>query len=360
MTAFSSKDKGGSGKDEPVLTVNRFGKGRCVNLMLGHNAQSMKSLGFAALLSRSVEWAATDSGKITSAKDTLSFQKTDSSIALMKNDKVVWQFNYGKNQTKPYFHTLSLSDGPVLTWIAPPDHIWHYGLWFSWKFINGVNYWEENRQTGKAAGTTEWENVEFHTYPERTAHITMDLTYHEPGKPVVLSEKRTLTISVPDDSDAYTIDWRSTFTAVADKVELNRTPLPWEKNGRSWGGYAGLSFRACKDVKDVQFMGTFGDLVLNDGKFRYKDVAVEYSGLINDKVFGIAILDHPENLNTPSPWYLIDGGPMSFFSPAVLCYGPHVMNKGETFELNYRICIHPDRWEAKELMRQYQMFTSEK
>jgi type 1 glutamine amidotransferase len=58
MTAFSSKDKGGSGKDEPVLTVNRFGMGRCVNLMLGHDAQSMKNPGFAALLSRSVEWAA--------------------------------------------------------------------------------------------------------------------------------------------------------------------------------------------------------------------------------------------------------------------------------------------------------------
>lgn len=64
MTAFSSKDKNGSGKDEAVLAVNYFGKGRCVNLMLGHNVMAMKNPGFETLLSRSVEWAATGTVKI--------------------------------------------------------------------------------------------------------------------------------------------------------------------------------------------------------------------------------------------------------------------------------------------------------
>jgi len=64
MSVFSSKDKGGSGKEEPVLTVNRFGKGRCVNFMLGHDGRAMKNAGFEVLLSRSVEWAVT--GTITS------------------------------------------------------------------------------------------------------------------------------------------------------------------------------------------------------------------------------------------------------------------------------------------------------
>jgi type 1 glutamine amidotransferase len=352
-TAFSSKDKGGSGKDEPVLTVNGFGKGRCVNLMLGHDAKSMKNAGFSALLSRSVEWAGTGS-----VNDGLSFEETERSVALTKNGKVVWQFNYGKEQTKPYFHPLSLSDGTVLTWVAPPDHIWHYGLWFCWKSINGVNYWEENPATGKAAGTTEWENVQVRTDSEQAAYITTGLKYHEPGKTVVLTEKRTIIISAPDGSGGYAIDWKSEFTAVAERVEFSRTPLLWEKGGKGWGGYAGLSFRACKGVKDSRFTGTFGELTLNEGMFRYKDVAVEYSGVIDDKDFGVAILDHPENLNSPTPWYMIDDEPMDYFSPAVICYGPHVMNKGERLELKYGICVHPGRWDSKELMRRYQKFAS--
>ena len=35
----------------------------------------------------------------------------------------------------------------------PPDHIWHHGLWFSWKFINKVNYWEIYPAKRPAGGT---------------------------------------------------------------------------------------------------------------------------------------------------------------------------------------------------------------
>ena len=58
-TAFSAKDKGGSGRDEPVALIHDFGKGRCFNLILGHHVQAMESGGFRALLVRGAEWAAT-------------------------------------------------------------------------------------------------------------------------------------------------------------------------------------------------------------------------------------------------------------------------------------------------------------
>ncbi|MBL7214894.1 MAG: ThuA domain-containing protein [Phycisphaerae bacterium] len=80
MTAFSSKDKGGSGKDEPVLTVNRFGKGRCVNFMLGHDIRAMKNPGFKVLLSRSVKWAATETiTSITNNKGSIAAEQSKQS-----------------------------------------------------------------------------------------------------------------------------------------------------------------------------------------------------------------------------------------------------------------------------------------
>ncbi|MEA3364067.1 MAG: ThuA domain-containing protein [Candidatus Hydrogenedentes bacterium] len=58
-TAFSSKESGGSGKNEPVLMVREYGKGRSVNLLLGHDGRAMRHYGFIRLFTRGVEWAAT-------------------------------------------------------------------------------------------------------------------------------------------------------------------------------------------------------------------------------------------------------------------------------------------------------------
>ena len=63
----------------------------------------------------------------------LDWIKTDESVALTNNSKVVWKFNYGKSGKKPHFHPLALMDGTVLTENKPKDHPWHYGMWFSWK-----------------------------------------------------------------------------------------------------------------------------------------------------------------------------------------------------------------------------------
>jgi type 1 glutamine amidotransferase len=58
-TAFSALDKGGTGKDEPVVLITQFGKGRCFNLVLGHDVNGMQSSGFQTLLLRGTQWAAT-------------------------------------------------------------------------------------------------------------------------------------------------------------------------------------------------------------------------------------------------------------------------------------------------------------
>ena len=44
---------------------------------------------------------------------------------------------------KPFIHPIKLPDGTVITEHEPADHIWHRGLWFAFKFVNGINYWEE-------------------------------------------------------------------------------------------------------------------------------------------------------------------------------------------------------------------------
>jgi uncharacterized protein len=58
-TAYSSPEKGGTGEHEPQLMTVEYGKGRIFHTALGHDAASMKSVGFIATLQRGAEWAAT-------------------------------------------------------------------------------------------------------------------------------------------------------------------------------------------------------------------------------------------------------------------------------------------------------------
>lgn len=63
-TAWSDPAKPeGTGIDEPIVWVKRYGRGRVFVHALGHDAVAMKGLGFQTLMIRGIEWAAT--GKVT-------------------------------------------------------------------------------------------------------------------------------------------------------------------------------------------------------------------------------------------------------------------------------------------------------
>jgi len=279
------------------------------------------------------------------------------SVALKRGETVVWQFNYGSGQPKPHFHPVALPDGRVVTWDRPPDHVWHHGLWFSWKFIDGLNYWEPDPKIGKPQGSTEWANVKITTRPDQTARIEMDLTYRPPDGPPAMTEKRIIDISAPDEHGRYHFDWISTSTAGEKDVELSRTPLEGEPGGKPWGGYAGLSIRLAKGLTDRAATTTDGPIEFEkQSRYRGKAPAMDYHGLVDGRALGVAVCDHPDNLNHPTPWYAIRAKPMSYFSPAVICYGPHTLEAGTTFTLRYRIIVHTDRWDAGQLKGEYQRF----
>ncbi len=60
-TAFADPKNRGTGRDEPMLIVLPFGKGRVVHLPMGHDVMAMSSIDFVVLTQRGTEWAATGS-----------------------------------------------------------------------------------------------------------------------------------------------------------------------------------------------------------------------------------------------------------------------------------------------------------
>ena len=64
-TAYSDERNRGTGRDEPMVTVLSYGKGRVVHLPMGHDVAAVSSVDFGVLLQRGTEWVAT--GKVTQA-----------------------------------------------------------------------------------------------------------------------------------------------------------------------------------------------------------------------------------------------------------------------------------------------------
>ena len=290
----------------------------------------------------------------------LAWQRETGSVALLQNARPVWQFNFGTNAGKPFFHPVALPDGPVLTWNHTPDHPWHHGLWFSWKFINGVNYWEEDRTTGLAQGRTEWREPQMETRPDFSARFVLDLNYHPAtNAQSVLTEHRVIEVSPPDNDGAYRQDWMLVFTAGSEAVRLDRTPLLGEPGGQPWGGYAGLSVRLAPGITNVQAVTTptGAPVEFTDGMFRGAATAMDYSGSFDGREAGFAILDCRSNLNSPAVWYAISGNPMHYFSPAVLCHHPHTIPAGGQLILRYRVIVHPGRWSAEQLRQAAEQYS---
>ena len=135
-----------------------------------------------------------------SAEPELAWKETPHSLALVRGEQVVWQFNYKKEEGKPYFHPVTIAGGDSVTDLRPADHFWHKAIWFSWKTINGVLYWEEDPKTGKSPGETEVVDVQATPRNDHSARFEMSLSYHPPGQPAVLVEKRIVEVERADGS----------------------------------------------------------------------------------------------------------------------------------------------------------------
>lgn len=342
-TAYSSAENGGSGQDEPILMARAFGSGRSVNLLPGHDATAMATPSFGILLSRSVEWAAT--GSVTLPARKVHWRRDDGTLALEINGEVLWQFEFGPDDSKPFFHPVAIPGGPVLSWDKPPDHVWHHGLWFCWKYINGVNFWEEDPATGRSDGITAWDSPEIATTDDGSATIRHSIRYQLSTGETLLSETRTLEIAPPGGDGNYHIDWTSVFRPDVETVTLDRTPILGEPGGQTWGGYAGLSHRFAP-LSDPKIYTEHGEVAMRDVRTHVDAESLAYNGTIESIQCGIAMLQYPGNPLSPVPWYVIVN-PKSefyFFSPTLLYPAARTLKTGETLTLRYRVVVHADHW----------------
>ena len=68
-SAYSAKEKRGTGRHEPALMTISYGKGRVFHTILGHHVKQIKEGSFVTTFQRGTEWAATGEVTIPVPKD---------------------------------------------------------------------------------------------------------------------------------------------------------------------------------------------------------------------------------------------------------------------------------------------------
>jgi len=282
----------------------------------------------------------------TVAASAFEWKQTRESLGLLRDGKVLWQFHYSREEGKPYFHPLTVG-GTTLTACRPPDHLWHWGLWFSWKFINGTNYWEMSKD-GKPEGVTELLEAKAEPRADHSARFALSLAYHPRGGPNLLTERRLIEVSTPDNQGRYVIDWEASFTAGDTPVELERTRPYVAKDGTKHGGYAGLSLRMAPETREWKFFDSGHRVTEKDSGYSARWFAAVGPSAT------IAILDHPKSFRHPTPWYLVKK--MPFYEAAILFQEPYTLPARGTISLRYRILVRPDSASAETLEAEWQRF----
>lgn len=305
--------------------------------------------------------------QFASAADWVWKETPGESLELHGDHGLVWRLKYGPDTAHFHFDHLAPVGGGTTVWASPPDHVWHYGLWFSWKFINSVNYWEIPRGgDGFPTGRTILDQVQILERSDAGVKIKIDQSLHAAsGQPKIATESVLLSIETPRQDGSYAIDWRLQCDAKAD-LEFSSS----EK------GYGGLSIRTSADWTEPEYLAADGDRTdFSKELRRVKSQAgwMDVSGRVGEtqpdqsaQHVGVTFFDHPSNLRYPNKWYSINSvlqnrssgkkWPMYYNNASLFADGPISLPSGESLVLKYRVYVHNGRGDVERLNAEFQRY----
>jgi len=244
--------------------------------------------------------------------------KKDSQIDVMINNKLFTSYIFGDNLTKSSLVPVRTPSGIDVTRRHPltkleggtDDHIHHVGIYFTVDGVNGNKFWNNKRK--------EWDKKS-----PQIKHIKFtDMTSGDKGKLSVeshwidkkgsflLKEERTMIFIPTDNPSEYAIDFSMDLTAMVDKVTFEDTEegvfairLPDCLREPRRGGVQPGKPLPKESVKGTgRYFSSNGDETA-DGVWGKRARWLALQGVRNDKVIGVAILNHPESINYPTFWH---------------------------------------------------------
>jgi hypothetical protein len=234
----------------------------------------------------------------------------------------------GTANKKPCFYPLTAHGVNVLRGYPledrageAKDHPHHTGIYHALGEVNGREYWSklpiENRGVKKEAGPVY-------------ARITAENRWGED----LVEIQDVFVLNAGEDA---VLDFAITLTAASGPVVFAKDMKMAKEGSFAVRVATGLTDPAKKDpglALMVDSKGNKGEAAIR------KDNApwVSYTGTVDQKKVGVAVMDHPSSFRHPTDWHVRAYG--LFAANPWIKRGEHALAKGESVAFRYRVYVH--------------------
>lgn len=244
----------------------------------------------------------------------------DNKVDVMIGGKLFTSYLYGSKMTKPVLvpirtpsgvevnrkHPLTEAEG------ASTDHFHHVGIFFAVDKVNGTDFWVNSSPPPQIKHI---KITELTSGPGRGKLSTIMHWIDNNGR-IVLEEKRSMFFLAPEHENEYAIDFSMDLAAkdakvVFDDIEEGMFAIRVSDYLRQ--GRAKLSLEFDEPLPKESIDGT-GFYFSSNGDETAKNIWgkrarwVALQGIRQQKVVGVAILNHPASINYPTYWHVRDYG----------------------------------------------------
>ncbi len=255
---------------------------------------------------------------------------------------------------KPFFFPLVGPTGVSYTRAYPMlavdgedhDHPHQRSCWFTHGKVNGIDFWSEGKNTGTIR---ELERKLVAAGPLVVRLETRD-EWLGPDKKRICSDERTVTIYATKKTRVF--DFAFTIRATDGPVELGDTKE----------GMFGLRVASSMDAaKKTGGKITSADGLTDEKAWGRAARWVDYSGPIDGKPAGIAILNHPKSFRYPTTWHvrpygLFAANPFGWHDFGMTERGDFTMQGGGSIAFYYRVILHDGDTDSAALPEQFEAY----
>ena len=271
-----------------------------------------------------VKSGAAKAGGVSLTEDPAGF------LSVKNGDREVTRYYVGataEKYKKAFFWPLKVSGVNLLRGYPiesksdePADHPHHTGLYFCFGEVNGKEYWSKTAITPKAILKKEQGNAYVRIVAENA--WGEDLT-------------ETQDVTILNAGDDVVMDWTITLKAANGPVVFAKD-LKMAKEGAFAARLTGQLSVAKGDAPEtiLDAKGERGEKAARANGSPW----VDYSGTVDQRKVGIAIMNHPASFRYPSDWHVRAYG--LFAANPWIIKGENTIQKGETLTLKWRVYAH--------------------
>lgn len=275
----------------------------------------------------------------------------DTTIQILKNKNSILHYRHSELPPPPgqgdkwarsgFIHPLNSPSGEVLTWVQPPDHFHHMGIWNPWTRVTWQGHNTDFWNLGDETGTVRFKNIvgaeSGDVYAEfRVVHDHVAFLYEGNEKSrtehIVMTEEWI--VRVWNVSDGYLLDFTSIITNVTDDtVSLD---------AYRYGG--GLGYRATE-----KWNNTNSKVLTSEGKtWEDGDASrakwCRVSGDLNGIETGLLFMSDPGNYDFPQQmriWPKNSNGGIGhqYFEFTPIREIAWILESGKSYSQRYRIWV---------------------